>query len=93
MSEVEVRDAVEQSRFEVVVDGEVAEFAEYRLSEGLIAFTHTEVADAYEGQGLGSKLARFGLDSARERGLAVVPQCPYIAGWIEKHPEYKDLAS
>ncbi|MGQ0467664.1 MAG: GNAT family N-acetyltransferase [Sporichthyaceae bacterium] len=91
MSEVQVRNAAERSRFEVVVGGEVAGFAEYTLRGGVVTFTHTEVGGAYEGQGLGSKLARFGLDFARERGLTVVPRCPYIAGWIEKHPEYKDL--
>ena len=90
-AKVEVVDARDRSRFEVLVDGALAGMAEYELSDGFIAFTHTEVRDEFEGQGLASKLARTGLDSARERGLKVAPYCPYIAGWIKKHPDYLDL--
>ena len=54
-------------------------------------FTHTEIDDAFEGQGLGSTLAKAALADAREHGLRVVPLCPFIAGYIKKHPEYTDL--
>ena len=56
-----------------------------------IIFTHAEVDDAYEGQGLASKLAQQSLDTARERGLAVIPACPFYAGYIQRHPAYVDL--
>jgi len=86
-----VQDRPEQHRFEVLVDGRVAGFADYRLSDGAITFTHTEVDDAYEGQGLGTELARTALDAARERGLSVLPRCEFIAGWMQRHPDYVEL--
>lgn len=87
---VEVKDNRDESRFEAHVDGELAGFAEYRRKPDQIAFTHTEVS--LEGQGVGSALARQALDLVRaEGGLRVVPLCPFIKGWIDKHPDYQDL--
>lgn len=81
-----------QSRYEAHVDGTLAGFADYVLDGDRIVFTHTEVDDAFEGQGVGSALARTALDDVRARGThRVVPQCPFIAGWIDKHPDYADL--
>lgn len=88
---IEIRDNAEQSRFEIVVDGVVAGFAEYRLTADKITFTHTEVGDAYEGQGLAGKLVARALDASRDTGLKVVPLCPYVAKYISRHPEYQDL--
>ena len=87
-----VRDDPDQDRYEIVVDDQVAGFAEYRRRDGRITFTHTVVDDAYEGQGLGSQLAGTVLDEAREAGLAVLPACPFIAEYIGRHPDrYLDL--
>ncbi|MEV4558236.1 GNAT family N-acetyltransferase [Kitasatospora sp. NPDC049285] len=86
-----VVDNAEKSRFEIHVDGERAGFAEYHRSGDEIAFIHTEVDSRFEGQGLAGKLARAALDAAREQKLAVLPYCPFIRGWITKHPEYADL--
>ena len=52
-----------------------------------ITFTHAEVDDAYEGQGLGSTLASYVLDAARDRKLEVFPACPFIAEYIKRHPD------
>jgi uncharacterized protein len=83
-----------EHRYEAHVDGELAGFAVFRMRGDRIVFTHTEVDDRFEGQGVGSKLARHALDDVRERGsLRVVPQCPFIRSWIEKHPDYADLVS
>jgi predicted GNAT family acetyltransferase len=90
-SGIAVRDAPERSRFEITVDGALAGFAFYRLRPGLIIFVHTEIDEAFAGRGLGGKLARAALDEARDRGLAVRPDCPFIKGWIAKHPDYADL--
>lgn len=79
------------SRFEISVDGRLAGFAEYRERPGKIVFTHTEVSDDFEGQGLGSLLVREALDQVRSDGLAVLPLCPFVARYIERHPEYRDL--
>jgi uncharacterized protein len=93
MSDVEVRNHPEENRYEAWLDGELAGFAEYVLQgSGSIIFTHTEVGDAYEGKGVGSAIARFALDDVRRDGTRqVVPRCPFIRGWIEKHPDYGDL--
>jgi predicted GNAT family acetyltransferase len=89
----EVSDAPERSRFEITVDGELAGFVLYRLGPGRITFVHTEIDEAYEGKGLGGKLARAALDTARARSLTVRPNCPFIKGWIAKHPDYADLVA
>jgi hypothetical protein len=91
--EVAVADNPDESRYEVRVDGELAGFTAYRLLGARIVFTHSEVSDAYEGQGVGSGLARGALDDARERGLVVVPLCPFIAGYISGHESYQDLVA
>jgi predicted GNAT family acetyltransferase len=84
-------DNPERSRFEMHIGGERAGLVQYHLNGDAIALIHTEVDDSFQGMGLASKLARAVLDSARERGLAVLPYCPYITGWIAKHPDYLDL--
>ena len=88
---IAVTDQPEDSRYAARVDETLAGIAAYELSEGLVTFTHTVVEDAYEGQGIGGALARTALDDARRRGLAVVPRCPFIASWIERHPDYAAL--
>jgi uncharacterized protein len=77
-------------RFEIEKDGHLALLA-YRLADGKIVFTHTGVPEELGGQGIGSLLARAGLDYARTQNLSVVPLCSFIAGYIQKHPEYQDL--
>ncbi|HEY6597066.1 MAG TPA: GNAT family N-acetyltransferase [Asanoa sp.] len=86
-----VTDNAARKRFEIAVDGEPAGFAAYRLRDGVVVFTHTRIDPAFEGRGVGGTLARAALDQVRERGDGVVAQCPFIAGWIEKHPDYQDL--
>jgi predicted GNAT family acetyltransferase len=86
-----VRDNAEKDRFEIDLgDGSFA-IAEYRLRAGKIIFTHTEVPPAHEGRGIGSLLVRTALASARERGLKVIPICPFFAAYIKKHAEEQDL--
>ena len=93
MSENDVRvvDVPDRRRFEILVDGKRAGFAAYRRREQTVELTHTEVDPAYQGQGLAGRLAATGLDQARADGLRVVPTCPYIASYIESHPDYADL--
>lgn len=87
----EIRDNAERQRFEIDLDDGTFAFAEYNLIPGKIMFTHTEVPEAHGGQGLGSALIRFGLSAARERGLKVIPICPFFAAYMERHPEVQDL--
>jgi len=90
----DVRDNADASRFEIVADdGAVAGFVDYERRDGVVDMRHTEIGDAYEGQGLGGKLARGALDLVRGEGSKVVPSCPFIKGWIDKHEDYQDLLS
>ena len=89
--EISVTDNKADSQFEVHVGGVRAGLAQYRLSGEQISIVHTEVDDAFQGLGLASRVARTALDSARLRGLVVLPYCPYIRSWIAKHPDYLDL--
>ncbi|TWF95826.1 GNAT family N-acetyltransferase [Saccharopolyspora dendranthemae] len=90
-TEPEIKDNPDANRFEILVDGELAGFAEYRLKTGQISFTHTEIDDNFSGQGLAGKLVRAALDEVRSRELRVLPFCPYVRGWIAKHSDYLDL--
>ena len=81
----------ERSRFEIRAAGEPAGFADYHRRRGLIAFVHTEVAPAFEGRGVAGRLISSALDNARQAGLAVLPFCPYVRGYISRHHEYLDL--
>ena len=89
-----ITDNPEQSRFEAIVEGELAGFVEYRLRDKIIDFTHTEILPAYEGKGIGSTLVRRTLDEIRSRGdRSVVATCPFVAGWIDRHQDYRALLS
>ncbi|MCD0480902.1 N-acetyltransferase [Streptacidiphilus sp. ASG 303] len=90
--DIAVTDAPGRSRFEAREGDRLAGFAEYIRSENLVVYPHTEVDPAFEGRGVGSALARAALDDARARDLAVLATCPFIAGWMGRHPEYADLA-
>lgn len=91
--DIEFVDNVESSRFELRAGDEVVGFLDYRLREDHITMVHTEVDPAHGGHGYAAVLARAALDDARERGLAVVASCPYVASYVRKHPEYADLVA
>jgi uncharacterized protein len=86
----EVRDNTERHRFELEVDGHLA-FSAYRREVSLLTILHTEVPKELAGRGIGSTLARGLLESARAQGLKVKPLCPFVASYMDKHPEYADL--
>jgi uncharacterized protein len=81
------------SRYEARVNSSLAGVSEYELTDDTIIFLHTVVAEKYEGQGVGGAIARYALDDARTRGMQVRALCPFIRGWMERHPEYSDLIS
>ena len=86
-----VVDNPDQNQFEGRLDGRIVAHSEYEMAPGVITFLHTEVDPAFEGQGLGSALASNALDDVRGRGLQVVARCPFIAAYIRRHREYRDL--
>lgn len=91
VSEIKVQDNPGRHQFELLVDGEVAGLAAYRESDGVVTVTHSEVNPRFRGQGLANELARRTLDQLRERGVKVVPLCPFFAHYVSEHHEYDDL--
>jgi uncharacterized protein len=85
-----VRNNKDESRFEYGSGNDLA-VSNYSIRGDKIIFTHTEVPEALEGQGIGNKLARAALDYARSNDLRVVPRCQFIAAFIKRHSEYQDL--
>lgn len=77
--------------YEAYVGGVLAGYVTYDLKPGGIVFLHTKTEPAFEGRGVGSRLAQVALDDARARGLRVTPRCPFVAAFIDRHPEYADL--
>ncbi|HEY3089085.1 MAG TPA: GNAT family N-acetyltransferase [Jatrophihabitantaceae bacterium] len=90
---IEVRDNSDESRYEVLLDGQPVGFAYYRAEPGMVVFTHTEVEPEAEGKGVASSLIRWALDDVRRRGLSAVPLCPFVRAFIARHPEYEDLVA
>ena len=89
--ETKVADNPARHRDEIEADGGLAGFTVYELRPDVIAFMHTEIGDEWGGRGLGSILIRCTLDDVRSRGLAVLPYCPFVRSWLERHEDYVDL--
>ena len=90
LDRLEVVNNAAARRFEVQVGGYLA-VIDYILKEKLIIYTHTGVPDAIGHQGIASKMARAALDYAAANDLKVIPQCPFVAAYIKRHPEYQSL--
>jgi predicted GNAT family acetyltransferase len=91
--EIEVRETPERHRYQAWAGEVVAGYVEYRDTEGVRALLHTQVSEEFEGRGIGSTLVRAVLDDVRARGIRVRVECPFIRGWIRRHPESKDLVA
>lgn len=91
MPDIAVSRSDSKHRYEAHLHGRRVGFSQFRMAPGQVTFTHTEVDDEYEGQGIGSTLARRALDDVRARGEKVVAECPFIKEYIERHPSYADL--
>lgn len=88
----QVRDNPERRRYEMPVEGGTA-FASYRADETTVFITHTEVPPALRGGGVGAALVKGTLDLIRASGRKVVPQCGFVASYMRRHPEYRDLGA
>lgn len=87
-----VRDNPDRQRYEISRGGQVVGFAEHHpFADGVEAFPHTVIDEAHQGQGLAGTLVREALADVRARGVKVVPSCWYVAQWIERHPDHRDL--
>lgn len=87
---LEVHHNAQVERFEIRLDEHLA-VLEYQLDGEDLYFTHTGVPPALEGQGVGSRLARAGLEYAKEKAYRVIPLCSFIDAYIRRHPEYQAL--
>lgn len=86
-----VRHNRNQCRYELELDGSVCGSAVYVADGDRQIFTHTEIDDSLAGRGLGSTLLREALEDARRCGKRVVAQCPFVAAYVERHPEWHDI--
>jgi predicted GNAT family acetyltransferase len=91
--ELSVQDNTEERRYEASLGSEVVGYTAYRLEPGRIVLVHTEVEPAFEGHGIASRLVAGALDDIRRRGLALVPVCPFVRSYLERHPEDADLTA
>lgn len=89
-----VEDVPARQRYEATTAGDAPALAgliDYQHVAGSLALVHTEVLEDFAGQGVGSRLVRDVIADARERGLRVVPHCPFVVRWLEKHPDQQDV--
>ena len=91
MQEFEVKHNEELYRFEANLDGERAVIAYKKEADGTLNLWHTEVPEKYEGKGVGSRLVKKTLEQIKVSGNKIVPSCPFVAHYIERHPEYQSL--
>jgi predicted GNAT family acetyltransferase len=85
-----VRDNPASHRFELDAEGQIA-YSEYRRANSVVTIMHTEAPKELNGKGIGSALVRGVLGLIRAEGAKVRPICPFVKGYIEKHPEFADL--
>ncbi|MET0862858.1 MAG: GNAT family N-acetyltransferase [Nakamurella sp.] len=88
---VTVRDAPDKRRYEILVGDTLAGFTVYRPRGEVYTFSHTEVDPAFGGRGLASVLIKYALDDMKARGIAVLPDCPFVRRYISRHSDYLDL--
>lgn len=81
---------MDKHRFEASLDGALAR-VDYRIVDGAMRLHHTEVPRAFEGRGIAAALVRAAISHARELGLRVVPACPYVRSYMQKHPDTQAL--
>lgn len=81
-----------ENRFQTEVDGQLC-VLDYTLDDGVISMDRVYVPSPVEGRGIAGAITRHALDYSREKGWKVIPRCPYVAAWIERHPDYQDLVA
>jgi hypothetical protein len=89
--QIAITDDADSHRYVIHVDGRRAGLLQYRLHPKSIELVHTEIYEEFEGRGLGSQLISFALQDARDRGLAVLPFCPFVNDYIQRHRQYVEL--
>lgn len=90
-TDTQVRNDAANSRYELVQGGEVLGYAEYEAQGDTLDFTHTQIQEAHQGEGLGERLVQGALDDVRAQGQKVIASCPFVESFIRKHAGYGDL--
>lgn len=90
---VDVTYNADEKRYEAKIDGELAGFADTRERGDSVVIPHTEVDPAFGGKGVGGALVKGALDAIKADGKTVVPSCPFVKSWIEKHEDYQDMVA
>lgn len=85
-----LKDNTEARQYEVSVEEQIARI-EYIKAQDKIYLTHTEVPLSLEGKGIGSKIVEMALKDVARQDLTLIPLCPFVAGYIKDHPEWKKL--
>lgn len=93
MTDPHVIDDAGADRYTIEVDGRVVGRAEYTDVDGVRVFTHTEIEDGHEGEGLGGALVAGAMEEVASRGMPIVPLCPFVASWLERHPEHAGVVA
>ena len=86
-------DSPGELRYLLLVGNRQAGVLRYGRKDGRLVLHHTEVDQSVEGHGLGSRLVAGVLDDVRARGLEIVPLCPFVRKYLERHPEHADLVA
>ena len=92
MEEIKVVNNIEKQRFEVALNDDLA-ILEYRYYEGTMALMHTLVPESFRGMGIAGKLAHAALEFVKANHQKVLVYCPFVAKYLESHPEYNDLVT
>jgi uncharacterized protein len=90
LENIEVVNNEEKKRFEVVLGDDTA-LLQYQQAGNNIIYTHTEVPEAFEGRGIGTKLAHAAMEYAKEKGFKVQALCPFVGKYVHEHPEYQSI--
>ncbi len=89
--EIKVRHEKAADRFAARLDGKIA-YLSYEEHEGsVLDYAHVFVPEEFRGKGIAGKITQTALDWARKEGYSVIPSCPYVSSYIEKHEEYRDI--
>lgn len=88
--DIKISENKDRKRFEMVVEGKTA-LIEYIRAENKMYLTHTEVPKELEGKGVASSMAKQVLQQIKDEGLYLVPLCPFIAAYLKRHPEWKEI--
>ena len=90
-AQTRVTDNPGEDRYELFLGDELVGIIQYYTEPGTVALTHTEIVEAYEGQGLASRIVSWALQDIRSRGLKLLPLCPYVQAYLGRHPEERDI--